>query len=614
MRTLRISARPVVGNATSDHWGQALSSQKVYGVIEIQGDEAMKHGIDILSLLDRRLQGVPSDPNAVSLVIQEIVDETVVSLVLVVIHGAVASMVCYGKGSLYLRRNTRFASMLNGSGALSGKIEIGDEFILLTDGASQVFPQSRLISFVDGSSAQVTAERMILSWHQEGGGAGGAALLLGVGSDSEQNDDPAFAPDEERISESTVPSIRMTQKKRLKDTVIPFLKSIVRDLRLRFVALPKPTRKRLVLAIVLSLLFFLSVGIGLRRQMTDRKTQETVKYMQDAKRLYEEGIALLEVNPVKGRDALLLAKETIENARSSARSRSKEFFDSTKLAKQIDEAILGASHTYTVEPALFYDASLLRGDATIGAFSSEGDVMLLLDSQGKSLMSLSLSSKNAQILSGGQALSGSTLIARHGETGYIFTGEAVQSIDLKTKVVTQNVIKKTEDWGTIVSMVSYGGNIYLLDSLKGRIWKYVAIDASSQTGKTGFSEIREYLNPDTLPDFSGALGLAIDGSVWIGTNLGKIFRFTQGRENTFTPQGVDPKFSGQVRVYTNDDLRRVYVLDSSQKRVVVLEKDGVYAAQYEWKTSLSPIDIAVSEEQRKILLLADGKIFSIDLK
>ena len=52
------------------------------------------------------------------------------------------------KGSLYLRRNTRFASMLNGSGALSGKkkIEIGDEFILLTDGASQVFPPSLVSS------------------------------------------------------------------------------------------------------------------------------------------------------------------------------------------------------------------------------------------------------------------------------------------------------------------------------------------------------------------------------------------------------------------------------------------------------------------------------------
>ena len=58
----------------------------------------MKHGIDILSLLDRRLQGVPSDPNAVSLVIQEIVDETVVSLVLVVIHGAVIDGIFMEKG------------------------------------------------------------------------------------------------------------------------------------------------------------------------------------------------------------------------------------------------------------------------------------------------------------------------------------------------------------------------------------------------------------------------------------------------------------------------------------------------------------------------------------
>ena len=88
----------------------------------------------------------------------------------------------------------------------------------------------------------------------------------------------------------------------------------------------------------------------------------------------------------------------------------------------------------------------------------------------------------------------------------------------------------------------------MLDSLKGRIRKYVAIDASSQTGRRGFSEIREYLNPDTLPDFFRGAGLAIDGSVWIGTNLGKIFRFTRAR-NTFTPQGLIEIFWTRTGVY-----------------------------------------------------------------
>ncbi|MBI5614589.1 hypothetical protein HY947_06700 [Candidatus Gottesmanbacteria bacterium] len=611
MKDIRIIARPVVGSATADQWGQALLSQNVYGVIEIQSDEAMKRGIEILSLLDRRLQGVPSDPGAISLIIQEIVDETVVSLVLLVVKESVASMVCYGKGALYLRRNTHFAPILSGPGAICGKIEDGDVCLLLTNGASAVFPRSRVVSLVDGSIYSVIAERMILSWHQEGGGLGGAALVLGVisGDGSEdRGDGNTPAMEAGSVSEDFGSTkIEMTQKKRFTDALIPLFKSIFRDIRLRFVALPLSSRKRVILATVLSLLFLFSVGIGLRRQMTDQRFQETTKRMQDAKRTFEEGVALAEVNPPKGRDELLKAKESITLALSSARPRSKEFMDSTELSRQIEEAILGASHTYAIEPALFYDASLLRGDGEISTFSLEGDVALLLDIKAKSLMTLSLSSKSAQILAGGQALSAGLLVARHGDSGYIFSPDAIAVIDLKTKAITQGIIKKTEDWGTIVSMTSYGGNIYLLDSQKGRIWKYVATD-------TGFSEIREYLNPDTLPDFSGALGIAIDGSVWVGTNTGGIFRFTQGKENTFTPQGVDPKFSGQIRVYTNDDLKRVYVLDASQKRVVVLEKDGVYAAQYEWKTSLSPVDMAVSEEQRKILLLSDGKIFSVDLR
>lgn len=605
MKDLHILASPVVGSATSDHWGQALLSQNVYGVIEVQGDDAMKKGVETLSLLGRRLEGVTLDPKAISLIVQEVVDESVVSLVLVTTKGSATGMVTYGKGTLFLRRGTRFATILDGPGCISGKIEDGDVLLLLTDGASVAFPELKIVSLVDGSSASVVAERMAISWHQEGSISGGAALVLGVST--EETHDTAFS--EEKVSEPlpTVPKQQMFYKKRIVDTLLPFLKGVFRDIRLRFVALPQSSRKKVVIAVILSLLFLTSVVVGLRRQMTDKRSLETAKFMQDAKRAFEEGIALADVNPAKGRDELLRAKEHSVQALTSARPRSKEFVDGTELLRQIESAILGASHIYAVDPALFYDASLLRGDAKIGVFSLEGDVMLLLDMEGKSLMTLSLSSKSAQILAGGQVLTDSRFVSRHGDTGYIFTPEAIHSIDLKSKSITSGVIRKTEDWGTIVSMVSYGGNLYLLDSEKGRIWKYVATEK-------GFSEIREYLNPDTLPDFSGVLGMTIDGSVWVGTNTGVIVRFTQGKENSFIPQGVDPKFSTKVRAYVNDDLKRVYVLDASQKRVVVLEKDGVYAAQYEWKTSFSPVDMAVSEEQRKILLLSDGKIFSIDLR
>ena len=130
----------------------------------------------------------------------------------------------------------------------------------------------------------------------------------------------------------------------------------------------------------------------------------------------------------------------------------------------------------------------------------------------------------------------------------------------------------------------------------------------------GFSELREYLNPDTLPDLSRATGMAIDGSVWAGTSDGKILRFTEGQENTFVPKGVSPGFGSFLLVAGSDEGDHIYVLDRDNKRVVVLDRDGTYLAQYSWQGTIVVTQMVVSEKLKKILLLADGKIYAISLK
>ena len=106
----------------------------------------------------------------------------------------------------------------------------------------------------------------------------------------------------------------------------------------------------------------------------------------------------------------------------------------------------------------------------------------------------------------------------------------------------------------------------------------------------------------------------IDGSVWVGTKTGKIFQFAQGKEKTFSAQGVEPVLGSNLFIYTSDEVKNLYVLDSQNKRVVVLTKDGVYMAQYQWQGTLSPSQLVVSEAQKQILLLAEGKIYSVELK
>jgi hypothetical protein len=227
----------------------------------------------------------------------------------------------------------------------------------------------------------------------------------------------------------------------------------------------------------------------------------------------------------------------------------------------------------------------------------------MVDKATQTVYALDVTSKSSQILGAGNMHD----VAIHGTNLYVLTDSGINEIQLTNKQTVANVVTKDSQWGTIGALVSFGGNLYLLDTKESRIWKYVATD-------TGFSELREYLNPDTLPDLSRANSMAIDGSVWIGTADGNIIKFTQGKVDTFIPQGVDPAFGQNLAVYTSDATTNFYVLDGQNKRVVVLQKDGTYLAQYVWKDAIIPTQLAVSETQKKIYLLASGQLYAIDLK
>jgi len=263
---------------------------------------------------------------------------------------------------------------------------------------------------------------------------------------------------------------------------------------------------------------------------------------------------------------------------------------------------------------LFFDVSLLKKSGVASRIALRGETLGILDAATSTVYTVAVPSKSGEIVAGGASLGRASDVSLHGDNLYVLTDTGIQLVSSADRKVTPDVIKKSTEWGSVASLVSFGGNLYVLDTQKSRIWKYVATDKATPAGGQGFSELREYLNPDTLPDLSRATGMAIDGSVWMGTSDGKILRFTQGKENTFVPKGIEPGFGSYVVVAAIDESEHVYVLDRDNKRVVVLDPDGTYIAQYSWQGNITPDQLAVSEKLKKIFLLAEGKIYAINLK
>lgn len=73
-------------------------------------------------------------------------------------------------------------------------------------------------------------------------------------------------------------------------------------------------------------------------------------------------------------------------------------------------------------------------------------------------------------------------------------------------------------------------------------------------------------------------------------------------------------FKNPTRIYTNINNDNIYVLDNGNSRIVILDKNGAYKAQYKADIIKTAKDFDVFEKDKKIFVLSSGKIYQIDLK
>ncbi|MBI3576513.1 hypothetical protein HY086_00550 [Candidatus Gottesmanbacteria bacterium] len=608
--------KPLIGSVVAPtderHWGQVLILPSAYGVVEIfdETGQAQDRGLRLLSRLSERLTNPIVSLAAARAVAKEVADTTVVSLVLLIPVGMTVYLILVGEGSVYLKRGGQLAELLDSAGSLSGQLAVGDTVLIGTKQFIDVIGSDDLAHSFDHFDVPNIAERLTMRLSEKVGAFGGAGLVFGVGETIPVEEEGIPEEPIDSLEAPVVPPVRlrnrftMYQIKRTVHQRLPLAVHLWHRGRERFAG---KNGALLTVAIVCCLLFFGSVMLGIRKQFTQGVDVHVASAILEAQHAYDEGVALLDLNPVKGRERLTGAKLILDALAATVSAKTKTGRQIATLGKEVNDRLTLAMQVYRGEPELFYDAGLIKKGATISSFALEGDQLVLVDSGGKTVLLLALSSKNGQIIAGGESFSGARLIAIHGEKVYVFVADGIHLIRTEDKKTEPLIIKKDNQWGNIASLVAFGGNMYLLDTAKSRIWKYVATDK-------GFSERHEYLNPDTLPDFTWTNSMAIDGSVWLGTTEGKILRFTQGQENTFLPKGVAPPFGKDLTVYTSDEVKHVYVLDRENKRVVMLEKDGIYLSQYAWDGGTKPTQLVVSESLKKILLLADGKIYALELK
>lgn len=360
---------------------------------------------------------------------------------------------------------------------------------------------------------------------------------------------------------------------------------------------PAKTPKSLFFSLIFLVGLFGLIFIGFLIDQDRRIKGQYDQKLTEAIYNFEQAKSLLDLNSLRARELAVQAQEVAQNLVS-------EGIKDKRLIKLVDQInlflpeILGE---YRVSPNLLLDLGLIQEGLSAGVVGSSEDQIVVLDTKSKLLVEFKADGKNLRVLAGSPDIPQANLIAlMAGVKNRVFVLDGQRIVEATEGIRT--VVLSEGRWVDATLIGGYGGNLYILDRGLGQIWRYLGAGDK-------FGPAEEWLEEEEY--LIGVLSMAIDGSIWMLEEDGTIKRYIQGKRAAFSAKFTAKETSGAIQILTDGDKQNLYLL--FPKRVVVLNKNGEYKAQYFWE-GIEARWIAVSERLKKLLVFSESKVYEVELK
>ncbi len=151
----------------------------------------------------------------------------------------------------------------------------------------------------------------------------------------------------------------------------------------------------------------------------------------------------------------------------------------------------------------------------------------------------------------------------------------------------------------------YGDKIYTLRTNQNQVYKHLK-------SSTGYNQGSAWIGDGT--DVKQATAITVDGGIYLAYADGQLKYLMGGgldTETTFTD--ISPDISNPVDIHSHIESNYIYVLDPDNQRVVVFDKNGKLKIQYTSNQFSNIKAMAVAENNKQIYILADNKIYGIEI-
>jgi hypothetical protein len=151
----------------------------------------------------------------------------------------------------------------------------------------------------------------------------------------------------------------------------------------------------------------------------------------------------------------------------------------------------------------------------------------------------------------------------------------------------------------------FEGNFYFLDGDNGEIIKY---STPIQDGK---DHPQKWLAETASKPLNGK-SISVDGSIWVLNENNEISEYRAGSLRQTITANLFPLPKSFSRIEVSANYPYIFILEPTQNRVVILDKQGKLLKQFQSDSFGNLIDFAVSEKENTIWLLNGLKVYKVN--
>lgn len=579
-----------LGQETEEGFFGFISEGNFYLVLETREGLNKEKGREILSIIKQEL---------VTTTINSLVDfesfingqikkqnlPTGISLVTGLVIDNIFYLKTVSEGKIFIRRKNNFEKIIENDQTASGYVETNDFFIFTSDRFIQLFGQETELKtiFNHKNPHQIVED---LAPQMKTGNDQGAIALFTQFLEKE-----SISQEEEQ--EKTIISRPMILEKGQN-----VLDNIYQKFKQYKLQTDKKKTLTFIIIIVLALILFWSVGLGYARRKESQLTKKISRSRELITQKLDQAEEVAFLNLARSQALISEARNELNNLKKEVGDKKKEELTGIEnIIKEKEAKILNKEEKKAEE---FFDLTVDNKSAQgLKLYLDENNLAILDKNQGI-VYKLSLAKKSLNKVNDSQIKLTRLIAGYQDEIFFYINGKGVYKISQQTKA--KLAIDNDNDWGKITDNWIYNGNIYLLDTEKNDIYKYLS-------GEDKYGSKSSYFKPGEAIRLTGATSMAIDSSLYIGFN-DYLVKYTAGARDAFKTSFPEEGVS-LTKIYTSKDLEKVYGWDKNKGVVYILAKNGTYERQVKSSILTKGDDLVVFENSAYVVV--KEKIYRVSL-